>query len=145
MSNLGVFAKAPKAGEMLDEGDVTLDQVQTILKKVDINPDGYLDKVEFMLLALDRSLIFSEANLAALFDALDEQRQARISLRHHVLTMLLDAFGEPDKKKVARFFDNLSSTQIVDPDVSDFISKRQFFLITRDVFGINTFEITEAE
>lgn len=72
MDNLGVFVKAPKAGETLNEGDVTLDQVQEILKKVDINPDGYLDRVEFMLLALDRALIFSEKNLAALFDQFDE-------------------------------------------------------------------------
>ena len=47
--------------------------ISEVLKKVDIVADGQLDKVEFMLLALDRSLIFSQENMVALFNSWDEE------------------------------------------------------------------------
>lgn len=56
---MGVFAKTPKVGETLAAGEITLEQVHEVLKKIDITSDGQLDRVEFMLLALNRSLIFS--------------------------------------------------------------------------------------
>lgn len=47
---------------------VTLDDLRKVLEKVDIDGDGSLNKVEFLLLAHDRSLIFSRENLLNLFE-----------------------------------------------------------------------------
>ena len=57
---MGVFAKCTK--DLLyreeDPESVTLDELREVLKKVDYYADGYLDRLEFVLLALDRSLVF---------------------------------------------------------------------------------------
>lgn len=47
---------------------VTLDDLRNVLEKIDIDGDGSLDKLEFLLLAHDRSLIFSRENLLNLFE-----------------------------------------------------------------------------
>lgn len=41
--------------------------LESILAKIDIVEDRHLDKIEFMLLALDRSILFSKDNLKELF------------------------------------------------------------------------------
>ena len=72
VDNMGVFAKTPKAGQpQLAEGQVTLDDLEKVLNKVDIVADRWLDKIEFMLLALDRKTLFSEENMTALFNHWD--------------------------------------------------------------------------
>ena len=49
--------------------------------------DGYLDKVEFMLLALDRKTIFSQENITALFNYWDNEGQGIISIQESLHSM----------------------------------------------------------
>ena len=99
-----------------------------------------------MLLALDRSLIFSLDNIRALFYSLDEQRQGQVSIRHRIRRMLrknrdLDE-DEEDADKVDRLHRSLVDLRICrDPEVDDLVGEVQFLYICRDIFGINTFEI----
>lgn len=82
VDNMRVFAKSH---DEVFEGDdqqntegeekeevVTIDDLRQVLQKVDIDGDQHLDKVEFLLLAHDRSLIFSKENLVRLFECWSE-------------------------------------------------------------------------
>ena len=64
VDNMDVFYKpSTEADEELPtEDDVTLEDLRKILVKIDIVEDKHIDKIEFMLLALDHSVIFSIEN-----------------------------------------------------------------------------------
>ena len=49
-----------------------------------------------------------------------------------------------DEEKLVRFYNTLSDIQIIDFETDDAINLQQWFLILRDIFGINTFEIEKA-
>ena len=58
VDNMNVFTKVAN-----NAGDISLEDLFNVLHKVDIYQDDHLDKVEFMLLALDRSILYSEQNI----------------------------------------------------------------------------------
>jgi len=62
---MGVFAKSiddPKFRDS-DEEIVTLADLEQALNKIDYYADRQLDRLEFLLLALDRSLVFQKEYL----------------------------------------------------------------------------------
>lgn len=65
VDNMGVFAKSiddPKFRDS-DEEIVTLADLEQALNKIDYYADRQLDRLEFLLLALDRSLVFQKEYL----------------------------------------------------------------------------------
>lgn len=82
VDNMRVFAKShdevfegddqPNSEGEEKEEVVTIDDLRQVLQKVDMDNDQHLDKVEFLLLAHDRSLIFSKENLVRLFECWSE-------------------------------------------------------------------------
>lgn len=90
LRNTGVFIDQVQPGQKLQEGDVTLEDLDKALERVDISADGKLDPAEFMFLALDRSLIFSKENLEALFFAWVGNNIERPNVFHHLIQMIGD-------------------------------------------------------
>ena len=80
VDNMNVFTK-----EANNAGDISLADLRNVLHKVDIFQDDHLDKVEFMLLALDRSILYSEQNVLLLFNSFDTQNTGRISINESVI------------------------------------------------------------
>ena len=64
VDNMDVFYKPSTKADAVPptEEDVTLEDLRKILDKIDIVEDKHIDKIEFMLLALDHSVIFSIDN-----------------------------------------------------------------------------------
>jgi len=93
----------------LAEGEVTLKHLERVLSKIDIVADGYLDKVEFMLLALDRKIIFSQENLTALFNYWDTECHGHVSIRESVRLMFAFDDGSESQEKLEKFYGCLES------------------------------------
>ena len=83
VDNMDVFTKFVNK-----VGDISLADLYRILRKVDIYEDQHLDRVEFMLLALDRSILYSEQNVQLLFNSYDTQNTGRISINESVVKMI---------------------------------------------------------
>jgi len=146
VDNTGVFSRSRQEANY-DEDAVTLDDLVHALEKIDIVKDRHLDRVEFLLLALDRSLIFSQDNLEKLFDSWDTRQTGQVSLRNHLCPMLTspDQHEEDDALKTLRFKEMIRDLRIMrDPFKSDLVDKLRFFYICRDIFGVNTLEIQES-
>ena len=58
VDNMDVFPNESK-----NAGDITIADLRSVLHKMDFHKDDHFDKVEFMLLALDRSILYSEQNV----------------------------------------------------------------------------------
>ena len=92
----GVFINSTTPGETLKDGDVTLEMLEGALRKVDLTQDGNLDKIEFILLALDRKILFSRENLIELFlkfDQYDVDGQNKIHIGESFYGMMADNDG----------------------------------------------------
>ena len=113
------------------------------LEKVDVVKDNSLDQVEFMLLALDRAIIFSQENLELLFKRWDHGRQGCVPIFRTLRLMFDNADGSENEEKLLRFYGQLTDLNIVDHERDDRIEIRHFLTICRDIFGINTFEIEQ--
>lgn len=61
----GVFAKSKDDPDFKDSEEevVTMQDLEQALLKIDFFADKHLDRIEFLLLALDRSLLFSKESL----------------------------------------------------------------------------------
>ena len=65
---MGVFAKSKDDPNFpRDEEKVTLAELEEGLKKIDYYADRNLDRLEFLLLAIDRSLVFEKESLEKLY------------------------------------------------------------------------------
>ena len=144
VDNMGVFAKPPKAGEPpLAEGQITLDDLEKVLSRVDIVADRQLDKVEFMLLALDRKTLFSEENITALFNHWDRECLGHVSIGLTLRLMLALSDGSESQEKLDKFYGGLESQAFCPSHDNDLITLNNFFVICRDLFGLNTFDFEE--
>ncbi len=83
---------------------VTLDDLRKVLEKVDINGDGSLDKLEFLLLAHDRSLIFSRENLLNLFECWQDE-QGIVSAGQFFQQMIVHADGATNLEKIQKLYE----------------------------------------
>ena len=106
--NTKVFVKPAKPGDKSDqkkqvvegtpeseelEPEVTLDELRSVLSKVDITGDESLDQVEFMLLSMDRAFIFSRENLERLYMMWDLDRHGRCRVLDTVRTLFANKDG----------------------------------------------------
>lgn len=51
---------------------ITIEEVRTVLSRVDFNNDQVIDFEEFLIICGDRKAILSDINLINLFNALDD-------------------------------------------------------------------------
>ena len=96
-----------------DEPVVTLDDLRSVLSKVDVTGDESLDQVEFMLLSMDRAFIFSRENLERLYMMWDLDRHGRCRVLDTVRTLFANKDGSEKADKVARFYSQLSASEII--------------------------------
>lgn len=60
--------------------------------------------------------------------------------------MMLLADGSEQESKIETFYEALTGQDICrEPSVYDYINLRLFLRIIRDIFGVNTFEITDDD
>eukprot|EP00353_Schmidingerella_taraikaensis_P007625 CAMPEP_0185569998 /NCGR_PEP_ID=MMETSP0434-20130131/2454_1 /TAXON_ID=626734 ORGANISM="Favella taraikaensis, Strain Fe Narragansett Bay" /NCGR_SAMPLE_ID=MMETSP0434 /ASSEMBLY_ACC=CAM_ASM_000379 /LENGTH=73 /DNA_ID=CAMNT_0028184981 /DNA_START=1169 /DNA_END=1390 /DNA_ORIENTATION=- len=72
---MGVFAKGADDPKFRDSEEevVTLDDLEAALAKIDYYADRQLDRLEFLLLALDRSLVFQKEYMQQLYRIWQEE------------------------------------------------------------------------
>ena len=105
-----------------------------------------MDKVEFMLLALDRKTLFSQDNMTQLFNYWDQDGIGSVSIANSVRRMFQYDDGSEDQEKLERLYGGIACMQFCpQPEHDDYISLNNFFVICRDIFGINTFEFEEDQ
>mgnify|MGYP001626736140 CR=1 FL=1 len=100
---------------------VTLDDLRKVLEKIDIDGDGSLDKLEFLLLAHDRSLIFSRENLLNLFECWQDE-QGIVSAGLFFTRMIIHADGAANLEKIQKLNEMIMELRILrNPDSDDLI------------------------
>ena len=146
---MGVFAKCTK--DLLyredDPESVTLAELREVLQKVDYYADGNLDRLEFVLLALDRSLVFQKEYLQQLYQIYSLRGDGEVRVKNQIYRLIEspDTSEQEDWFKKCTLKEQLVECNIVgDIDVDDQISELQFLYICRDIFGLNTFDIDES-
>ncbi len=77
-----------------------------------MNGDGSLDKVEFLLLAHDRSLIFSQENLLKLFQCWYEE-QGAVSVGQHIQQMIRNLDGAENPEKIQKLYEMIEVLRIL--------------------------------
>lgn len=90
----GVFAKSrdDPAFKDSEEEVVTLQDLEAALEKIDFFADKHLDRLEFLLIALDHSLIFQKETLIKLFRVwAAESINGTIHKQYHLMGMLDNA------------------------------------------------------
>ena len=96
-----------------------------------------------MIVALDRSLIFSQENLSALFDQWMMESGA-VMIGDHIRRMICLNDGPESEEKLSRVQEMIRACKILRrPHAESVIQTIHWLYICRDIFGINTFEIDE--
>ena len=89
---MGVFAKDINDPKFRDSEDevITLDDLEKALTKIDYFADRQLDRLEFLLLALDRSLVFQKEYLLQLYQIWleDPEHYGEVRVRTHLHRLL---------------------------------------------------------
>ena len=99
-----------------------------------------------MLLALDRKTLFSQENMTRLFNHWDGDCIGSVSIGNSIRRMFQFDDGSEDLNKLEKLYSGIADMPFCpEPEVDDFITLNNFFVICRDIFGINTFEFDEEE
>ena len=146
---MGVFAKSiddPKFRDS-DEEVVTLADLEQALSKIDYFADRQLDRLEFLLLALDRSLVFQKEYLQELYRNWSDESEGEVRVKQHIYRMMesQETSEERNWQKRYKLSEQLVQCGILkNPHVDDQITELQFLYICRDIFGLNTFDIEDS-